>query len=179
MHIDLIYLMKKRSKMKRTWDDFQDSWLSATSLSNETSSWAIGAISKHNNEISAIEKLAQDGFSIEIENEIKELKKAIKNEIIKKENYLDDLSLNTTNSAKLQLSVPSSLNYLMKAWAAAEGRDLSSVALQCLETGLRLMMQKETIPSAAIERYNVVCKKRVALAEANNVWDRYVEKLLK
>ena len=93
--------------------------------------------------------------------------------IIEKENELDDLSLNTANSAKLQVSVPSSLNYLMKAWAAAEGRDLSSVALQCLEIGLRAMKSRGSIPTAAIERYDIACKKRIALAEVNNIWDKY------
>ena len=92
----------------------------------------------------------------------------IKLKIIEKENELDDLSLNTANSAKLQVSVPSSLNYLMKAWAAAEGRDLSSVALQCLEIGLRAMKSKGSIPSAAIERYDVACKKRIAFAYSYN-----------
>ena len=61
----------------------------------------------------------------------------------------------------------------MKAWAAAEGRDLSSVALQCLESGLRTMKSKGSIPSVAIERYDVACQKRIALAEVNNVWEKY------
>ena len=80
-------------------------------------------------------------------------------EITCKENQLDDLVLNTPNSYKLQLSVPSNLNYLMKAWAAAEGRDLSSVALQCMELGLREMKSKGAIPSSAIRRYDLSCEK--------------------
>ena len=65
------------------------------------------------------------------------------------------------------------INYLMKAWAAAEGRDLSSVALQCLEIGLRAMKSRGSIPTAAIERYDIACKKRIALAEVNDIWDKY------
>ncbi len=60
--------------------------------------------------------------------------------------------LNTPNSFKLKLSVPSNLNYLMKAWAAAEGRDLSSVALQCLEAGLREMKSKGALPSGSFKK---------------------------
>ena len=58
------------------------------------------------------------------------------------------------------------LNYLLKVWAAAEGRDLSSVAFQCLETGLREMKSKGEIPIAAMKRYDDSCEKRIALAEA-------------
>ena len=65
------------------------------------------------------------------------------------------------------------LNYLLKVWAAAEGRDLSSVAFQCLETGLREMKSKGSLPAVAIDRYNSVCKKRIALAEITNLVDKY------
>ena len=61
----------------------------------------------------------------------------------------------------------------MKAWAAAEGRDLSSVALQCLEIGLRAMKSKGSIPSAALRRYDVACERRIALAEVNNIWEKH------
>ena len=61
----------------------------------------------------------------------------------------------------------------MKTWAAAEGRDLSSVALQCLEIGLREMKGKGAIPSSAISRYELACEKRIALAEVNDFWEKY------
>jgi len=69
--------------------------------------------------------------------------------------------------------VPSNLNYLLKVWAAAEGRDLSSVAFQCLETGLREIKSKGSLPAVAIDRYDSVCKKRIALAEISNLVEKY------
>ena len=62
---------------------------------------------------------------------------------------------------------------LLKVWAAAEGRDLSSVAFQCLETGIREMQSKGSIPSVAINRYDSACQKRIALAEVNNLLEKY------
>ena len=61
----------------------------------------------------------------------------------------------------------------MKVWAAAEGRDLSSVAFQCLETRIREMKSKGSIPSIAVNRYDSACQKRIALAEVNNLMEKY------
>ena len=69
--------------------------------------------------------------------------------------------------------MPSNLTYLLKVWAAAEGRDLSSVAFQCLETGIMEMKSKGSIPAVAISRYNSACQKRIALAEVNNLLEKY------
>ena len=165
--------------MKKHWGVARDEWISKTTIAEETSLWAIDCLNRNEKAIYELEKIAKEGSKNELELKLKELKKSIKAEIIKKENNIDDLSLNSANSAKLQVSVPSSLNYLMKAWAAAEGRDLSSVALQCLEIGLRSMKSKGSIPSAAIERYNLACKKRIALAEVNNLWERYESENIK
>ncbi len=159
--------------MNKSWSSARDEWLSKTSLTEETSAWAIESINKNEKEIYALESISEKELLSDLDERLKKLRKAIRNEIINKENKLDDLTLSTANSSKLQVSVPSSLNYLMKAWAAAEGRDLSSVALQCLENGLRSLKSKGSIPTAAIERYNVACQKRIALAEVNNTWDRY------
>ncbi len=159
--------------MKKSWSQTRDEWLSKTSLAEETSLWAIQSLNKNEQEIYALESLLKEASENEIDEKLKNLRKEIRSELIEKENSLDDLSLNTSNSAKLQVSVPSSLNYLMKAWAAAEGRDLSSVALQCIEIGLRAMKSKGAIPSVAIERYNSACKRRIALAEISNVWEKY------
>ena len=101
------------------------------------------------------------------------MKKKVKETISLKEISLDDIALNTSNSNKVQISVPSNLTYLLKVWAAAEGRDLSSVAFQCLETGLREMKCKGSIPSVAINRYDSACQKRIALAEVNNLLEKY------
>ncbi len=159
--------------MEKSWGAARDEWVTTTSISEENSLWALDCLNSNERAIYEIEQVLRNGSKAEIDMKLKELKKLIKAEINKKENNLDDLSLNSANSAKLQVSVPSSLNYLMKAWAAAEGRDLSSVALQCLELGLRSMKSKGSIPTAAIERYNSACNKRIALAEINNFWEKY------
>ena len=166
--------------MNNNWKQIRKDWLEETSLPEDISFWAIDSISRCEKEIISLEesierKTLTAQTSLGIENRLKEIKKAIKAEITKKENSLDDLSLNTPNSYKLQLSVPSNLNYLMKAWAAAEGRDLSSIALHCLETGLRSMKSKGAIPVAALKRYDDSCEKRIALAEANKTWEKHEE----
>ena len=159
--------------MKKTWGQSRDEWLKETSLPDEIRSWAIDSISKSEKEIYSLEEIASSQNFDEIEENLKTLRRHIKNAIALKEDDLDNLSLNTPNSYKLQVSVPSSLNYLMKAWAAAEGRDLSSVALQCLEAGLRAMKSKGSIPNAAVERYDFACEKRIALAEVNHAWEMH------
>ncbi len=165
--------------MRKSWSSARDEWLGKTSVGEETSSWAIESINKNEKAIYALEELSDENPINELDERLKILRKTIKTEITTKENNLDDLALNTANSSKLQVSVPSSLSYLMKAWAAAEGRDLSSVALQCLENGLRTLKSKGSIPPAAIERYDHVCEKRIALAEINNVWERYESSTIK
>ena len=159
--------------MKQNWGKTRDEWLKKTALPEETSSWAIESINKNEKDIYALEAISESESTDDLNKRLRELKKAIKSQMLEKENKLDDLSLSTANSSKLQVSVPSSLNYLLKAWAAAEGRDLSSVALQCLESGLRAMKSKGSIPTAAIERYDIACAKRIALAEVNNTWEEY------
>ncbi len=162
--------------MKRSWNDARDEWLRKTSLPDELSLWALESLTKNEKEIYAVEgstKGPAKDSDLEIFERLKSLKKSIKGEILNKENSLDELSLNAPNSYKLQVSVPSSLNYLMKAWAAAEGRDLSSIALQCLEIGLRAMKSKGSIPSSALQRYDIACERRIALAEINSAWEKY------
>ncbi|KGG15127.1 MULTISPECIES: VHS domain-containing protein [unclassified Prochlorococcus] len=159
--------------MKKTWSDFRDQWIKTTSLPEETSLWAIESLNKNERAIYALESLDPKISTSELDQQIKATRKTIKAGLIEKDNSLDDLSLNAANSSKLQVSVPSSLNYLMKVWAAAEGRDLSSVALQCLEIGLRAMKSKGSIPNVAIQRYDDACKKRIALAEVNSIWEEY------
>jgi len=165
--------------MKKSWGEARDEWLRKTSFKEEISLWAIDSIRSSEKEIYELETQFNSGTSTPQSNNLKDLKRNIKDQISIKENSLDDLSLNTPNTYKLQVSVPSSLNYLMKAWAAAEGRDLSSVALQCLEIGLREMKSNGSIPPVAVERYDLVCKKRVALAEVYNTWEAHELSLTK
>tara|TARA_B100000700_G_C15015507_1_gene843066 strand:- start:390 stop:908 length:519 start_codon:yes stop_codon:yes gene_type:complete len=169
--------------MRDRWEEITESWLKSTSLSQDMALWAFKALGRNQVSIESIEeseKLSggkKSNFA-EIDENARIVRKKIKNAITEKENSLDDISLNTPNTYKLQISIPSNLNYLMKAWAAAEGRDLSGVALLCIETGLRSLKASGSIPRAAISRYNKSCEKRIALAEANNVWDRYEKSLL-
>ena len=170
--------------MKKNWRILQEEWLKESTLPSDTAHWAIQAINKNENVISKLEEelsnANSEGKGLEKTDEtIKDLRKAIKNEITNKENELDNLALNSANSSKLQLSVPSYLNYLMKAWAAAEGRDLSSVAMLCMETGFRDLKSKGSIPSAALKRYEIACEKRIGLAEANNLWEKHDNNSLK
>ncbi len=159
--------------MTKTWSQLRDEWSKTTSLPEPISQWAIESISQKEREIYAYEEALKNEVLSEAENKLRSLKSAIKKEITSKENSLDDLTLNTPNSSKLQVSVPSSLNYLMKAWAAAEGRDLSSIALQCLEIGLRALKSKGSIPESAVERYEIACQRRIALAEVNKTWEKH------
>ena len=157
--------------MYKNWSKIRDEWLSSTSIKEDDAKWAIEALINSEEELFELErkfKNKEDTIS-----QIKSLKKKVKETIFSKELSLDNITLNTSNSNKVQISVPSNINYLLKVWAAAEGRDLSSVAFQCLETGLREMKSKGSIPSVAINRYDSACQKRIALAEVNNLFEKY------
>ena len=157
--------------MANNWSKIRDEWLKSTALAENDAKWALEALVNSEEELFEIERKFKNNED-SIDN-VKSLKKKVKETISSKEISLDDIALNTSNSNKVQISVPSNLNYLLKVWAAAEGRDLSSVAFQCLETGLREMKSKGSIPSIAINRYNSACQKRIALAEVNNLLEKY------
>ena len=157
--------------MSKDWTYFREEWPKNTSLHENDVKWALEALINSEKEFYEVERELQN--KEDIFNKVKNLKKKVKENISSKELSLDDISLSTSTSNKLQISVPSNLNYLLKVWAAAEGRDLSSVAFQCLETGLREIKSKGSLPSVAIDRYDSVCKKRIALAEISNLVDKY------
>ena len=157
--------------MPSYWSKIRDEWLDRTSIAKDDAKWALEALINSEEELFEIEQKFKN--KEEAISQVKNLKKKVKENISTKEISLDDIALNTSNSNKVQISVPSNLTYLLKVWAAAEGRDLSSVAFQCLETGLREMKSKGSIPSVAITRYNSACQKRIALAEVNNLLERY------
>ena len=141
--------------MSKNWSYIRDEWLKSTTIAEDDAKWALEALINTEEDLFEIErkfKNNQDALG-----QVRTLKKKVKETISSKETSLDDIALNTSNSNKVQISVPSNLNYLLKAWAAAEGRDLSSVAFQCLETGLREMKSKGSIPSIAINRYDSAC----------------------
>ncbi len=157
--------------MPRNWSYFREEWLKSTSIPEEDAQWALEILIDSEEDFFEIDKRVKD--KLDPNNQVKNLKKKVKDSINSKELDLDDIALSPSNSNKLQVSVPSNLNYLMKVWAAAEGRDLSSVALQCLETGLREIKSKGSIPAIAVNRYDSACKKRIALAEVNHLLEKY------
>ena len=157
--------------MSKDWTYFREEWLKNTSLQEDDAKWALEALINSEKEFYEVESGIQNKEDVLLS--VKNLKKKVRDNISSKELSLDNIALNTSTSNKLQISVPSNLNYLLKVWAAAEGRDLSSVAFQCLETGLREMKSKGSLPAVAIDRYDSVCKKRIALAEITNLVDKY------
>ena len=157
--------------MPKNWSYIRDEWLKSTNVAEDDAKWALEALINREGELFDIERKFKNNEDVLVQ--VRSLKKKVKETISTKETSLDDITLNTSNSNKVQISVPSNLNYLLKVWAAAEGRDLSSVAFQCLETGLREMKSKGSIPSVAINRYNSACQKRIALAEVNNLLEKY------
>ena len=157
--------------MSKDWTYYREEWLKNTSLQEDDAKWALEALIDSEKEFYEVESGIQNKEDVLIK--VKNLKKKVRDNISSKELSLDNIALNTSTSNKLQISVPSNLNYLLKVWAAAEGRDLSSVAFQCLETGLREIKSKGSLPAVAIDRYDSVCKKRIALAEIINLVDKY------
>ena len=157
--------------MNKTWSSLREEWLKNTSIPKADAKWALDVLLNSEEDFFEIEKKIQN--KEDYFGEVKNLKKKVKENISIKEIDLDDISLNASNSNKLQISIPSNLNYLLKVWAAAEGRDLSSVAFQCLETGISEMKSKGSIPVIAMNRYNSACEKRIALAEINNLFEKY------
>ena len=157
--------------MSKDWTNFREEWIKNTSLQEDDAKWALEALINSEKEFYEVDSGIQnkEDFFLKVKN----LKKKVRDNISSKELSLDNIALSTSTSNKLQISVPSNLNYLLKVWAAAEGRDLSSVAFQCLETGLREIKSKGSLPSVAIDRYDSVCKKRIALAEISNLVDKY------
>ena len=157
--------------MAKNWSFIRDEWLKSTTIAEDDAKWALEALINTEEELFEIERKFKNNE--DTLGQVRNLKKKVKETISSKEISLDDIALNTSNSNKVQISVPSNLNYLITVWAAAEGRDLSSVAFQCLETGLREMKSKGSIPSIAITRYDSACQKRIALAEVNNLLEKY------
>ena len=64
---------------------------------------------------------------------------------------------------KLTVSVPPSLHVLLHSWALCEGRELTSVVLQCVELSIRQLKSNGSIPEAAVLRYESACKERLAI----------------
>ena len=67
------------------------------------------------------------------------------------------------NQVKLTVSVPPSVHVLLRSWALCEGRELTSVVLQCVELSVRQMKSNGSIPAAAIRAYDEACEERLAI----------------
>ncbi len=156
--------------MEEEWKTELRRWIKETSVSKDAASWAIEDGKNQQSKDIERKKIVGKGENKPASN-ASQKKLVEKNQ--EKEKDLDNLSLSSPSSYKLQVSVPITLNLLLKAWAAAEGRDLASVALQCLELGLRESKSKANIPLAAIEHYERTCEKRLAIAEVNKRWERF------
>tara|TARA_Y100001968_G_C19330960_1_gene704254 strand:- start:22 stop:501 length:480 start_codon:yes stop_codon:yes gene_type:complete len=157
--------------MNDSWRQELKRWVEETSISRDAANWAI----KEAYEVAKEESVLGNSDS-QRENLIRNLRDQNIKRQQEKEKELDDISLSTPSSYKLQVSIPITINLLLKAWAAAEGRDLASVALQCLEIGLRELKAKGNIPLAAIEHYEKSCEKRIAIAEINNKFERFTKR---
>ena len=71
-----------------------------------------------------------------------------------------------TRSSKLQLSVSSATDDLLKNWASSENRAVSDVAMFALETGLKALKNQGAIPEAALEATEIRSRQRLVHAEA-------------
>ena len=67
------------------------------------------------------------------------------------------------NQVKLTVSVPPSLHVLLRSWALCEGRELTSVVLQCVELSVRQLKSNGSIPTAAVRAYEAACEERLAV----------------
>ena len=106
--------------MSSNWSKIRDEWLNKTAISEDDAKWALEALINSEEDLFEIErKLKNNEDAI---GQVKVFKKKVKETISSKEISLDDIALNTSNSNKVQISVPANLNYLLKVWAAAEGR---------------------------------------------------------
>ena len=98
--------------MPSNWSKIRDEWLDRTAVAKDDAKWALEALINSEEELFEIEqKIKNKEDAI---NQVKFLKKKVKETISLKEISLDDIALNTSNSNKVQISVPSNLNYLLK-----------------------------------------------------------------
>ena len=67
------------------------------------------------------------------------------------------------NQVKLTVSVPPSPHVLLRSWALCEGRELTSVVLQCVELSVRQLKSSNSIPTAAVRAYETACEERLAV----------------
>ena len=98
--------------MPSNWSKIRDEWLDRTAIAKDDAKWALEALINSEEELFEIEKKIRN--KEEVISQVKILKKKVKETISSKETSLDDITLNTSNSNKVQISVPSNLTYLLK-----------------------------------------------------------------
>ena len=73
------------------------------------------------------------------------------------------------NQVKLTVSVPPSLHVLLRSWAQCEGRELTSVVLQCVELSVRQLKSSGSIPAGAVRNYELACEERLSASGLGGV----------
>ena len=67
---------------------------------------------------------------------------------------------------KLQITIPPAFGALLDGWAAAEGRDKTSVAVAAMEVGLRQLLKDGSLPPLSVEFYKRTCETQTAMTLA-------------
>ena len=98
--------------MPKNWSYIRDEWLKSTTIEEKDAKWALEALIKTEEDLFEIERKFK--YNEDVIGQVRNLKKKVKETISSKETSLDDIALNTSNSNKVQISVPSNLNYLLK-----------------------------------------------------------------
>tara|TARA_Y100001968_G_scaffold194445_1_gene178363 strand:+ start:83 stop:595 length:513 start_codon:yes stop_codon:yes gene_type:complete len=163
--------------VEKNWRRIESEWLNETLISKDVSEWLLEKGGK--SKLPIDEKKDREDIKLSTglnrNNSKRGLFTDIKKNIYLQESKIDNLNHTSPTSYKLQVSIPVNINYLMKAWAAAEGRDLASVALQCLEIGIRESKGKGSIPLIALKLYENACEKRIAISEIKSKLDDFDE----
>ena len=95
--------------MPKNWSYIRDKWLKSTTIAEDDAKWALEALINSEEELFEIErKFKNNEDALE---QVRSLKRKVKETFSLKEISLDDIALNTSNSNKVQISVPSNLNY--------------------------------------------------------------------
>ena len=95
--------------MSKNWESRADEWRTERPLPKEISGWAIEGINKNMDLIESIERKKNIKDQNELNDRFKSLRQSIKTELVTREKEIDGLTLNTPNSYKLQVSIPTNL----------------------------------------------------------------------
>ena len=96
--------------MPSNWSKIRDEWLDRTALAKDDAKWALEALINSEEDFFEIEQKIKN--KEDASSQVKFLKKKVKETISSKEISLDDIALNTSNSNKVQISVPVSYTHL-------------------------------------------------------------------